>query len=166
MICFVKFQNRKTLIFTGALSEDLQNAIFKAHQDAKSQVKHFSHKFIGKNDYFTAFNVWKFLRKNIRYVKDRPEAQQIFLPSAFLHYKTGDCKSYATFAAAILKSLYDQNLFSGKIGFRLTSYNNPKVPTHIFNIIRFDDGSTIFLDGCFNQFNVEKKPIFAKNVMI
>ena len=155
-----------TLKTTNAQTNELQREIFNAAPKARHQVYKYAHKFLGENDTQTAWKVWKFMRENINYKKDHPGHQKIYLPSAFLHLRQGDCKSFATFAAAILGALYEKNLFQGLPGYRLTSYQSRTIPSHIFNVVRFPDGRQLLLDGCFYKFNTEKNPTFAKNVFL
>jgi hypothetical protein len=137
-----------------AISSELQSAIIKALPRAVQQVKPFAEKFRGANDTETARNVWKFLRTQITYERDKPEAQRIFLPSSFLHFKKGDCKSFATFAAAIFSALQIPN------GYHFTSYKSRTTPSHIYNFIRLSNGKHLPVDGCFSKFGIEKKPSY------
>ena len=152
----VKLQN------SNAMSEDLQQAIIRQHPKAVKQVKGWALKFKGKNDRDTAFRVWRFMRKNFTYKRDKPEKQRIFLPSAALHFrKSGfDCKSFATFAAAIFSSLGIPN------GYFFTSYRNRAIPSHIYNYIRLSNGSTLPVDGCYRFFGIQKTPTFVKNITL
>lgn len=139
-----------------ALSRELQTDIVNALPRAVKQVKPFAEKFRGANDIKTARNVWKFLRTQITYEKDKPNAQRIFLPSAFLHFKKGDCKSFATFAAAIFSALEIKN------GYHFTSYRSSTTPSHIYNFIRLRNGKHLPVDGCFSKFGIEKKPSYIR----
>jgi hypothetical protein len=74
----------------------------------------------------------------------------IKLPSALLKYRTGDCKSYALFTAAVLENL--------RIPYSLvyTSYNANPVPGHVYVVT--DSGCII--DAVFGQFDAEKTPTY------
>lgn len=139
-----------------AISRELQTAIVDALPKAVKQVKPFAEKFRGRNDIETARNVWKFLRTQITYTKDKPNTQRIFLPSSLLHFKKADCKSYATFAAAIFSALQIPN------GYHFTSYQSRTTPSHIYNFIRLANGHHLPVDGCFRLFGVEKKPTYIR----
>lgn len=146
-----------TLKTKNAYSNELQRDIVQAHPRAVKQVLKFAEKFRGRNDKETAFNVWKFMRKNFKYSKDNPKQQRIFLPSAALHFKKMDCKSFATFAGAIFTALKIKN------GYKLTAYKSATTPSHIYNFIRLSDNNILLpVDGCFSLFGKEKKPTFAK----
>ena len=143
---------------TNAFSEDLQREIINQHPLSVQQVKQWAQKFKRKNDIATAYNVWRYMRKNFKYNRDEPNRQQIFLPSAALHHKKFDCKSYATFAAAIFSALGIPN------GYRFTAYHSKTTPSHIYNFIRLSNGSTLPIDGCYRIFGKEKIPTFVKNI--
>lgn len=151
---------------TGARSEDLVQAILGQVGNARRQVQgQFSQRFLVRNPrgficpLKTAQKIWRYLRTEITYRKDDPEAQRIFLPSAFTTLKTGDCKSYATLAAAILSALGIPN------GFYFTSYKSTTKPSHVYNWFMYR-GKKIPLDGCFSSFGKMKKPSYIRSVTI
>lgn len=143
-------------VSSNAISRDLQAEIIRALPRAIKQVKPFAEKFRGANDIETAKKIWRFLRTQIIYKRDKPGAQRIFLPSAFLHFKKADCKSYATFAAAILCALQIPN------GYHFTSYQSTTTPSHIYNFVRLANGRHLPVDGCYSKFGIEKKPLFLR----
>jgi hypothetical protein len=149
---------------TNAYSLDLQAEIIRAHPIAVKQTKDIAYKFKGATPLQTCFNIWKYLRENINYVKDEPNTQRIFLPSAFLHFKKGDCKSYSTFAAAILCNIYKGTGI--QTGFVFTSYKSREIPSHIYVCIKLRNDTKIYLDGCYYEFNVEKTPTYKKIVYL
>ena len=160
-----------------AKSSDLVSAILKALPAAIAQVRKtgFANQFAvyrtvtnkstgAKNTIFspvlTASKVWAYLRKNIRYKKDDPTAQRLFLPSAFTTLKTGDCKSYSIFAASIFTALGISN------GLYFTSYKSTTKPSHVYNWIRKRNGKKIPVDGCFSKFGKMKRPMYIRSVSI
>lgn len=108
----------------------------------------------------TAEAVWLWLRNNITYKKDEPNAQRLFLPSAFTTLKKGDCKSYALFTAAVLSVLKIPN------GFYFTSYKSYDKPSHVYNYIETATGKTIPVDGCFSSFGKMKKPLYIRKIKL
>jgi hypothetical protein len=87
---------------------------------------------------------------NIQYKVDG-DNQKIKLPSAFLRERSGDCKSFALFTAAILSNL--------KIPFSFTyaSYNpTDRTPEHIYVTTKSD----CIIDAVYGKFNAEKKPCY------
>jgi len=108
----------------------------------------------------TAEAVWLWLRNNITYKKDEPNAQRLFLPSAFTTLKTGDCKSYALFTAAVLSSLKIKN------GLFFTSYKSFDKPSHVYNYIETVTGKTVPVDGCYSSFGKMKKPLYIRKIKV
>lgn len=135
-----------------AINPDIITAIENNYSKSVKQVKNFAQQFRSDlGTYQTAYNVWCFLRKKIRYVKDG-ETQKIKLPSRFLSDKTGDCKSFSLFAASVLGAL------DIPVAFRYASYKEQDpTPSHVYITCQDEAGREIIIDGCFNKFNEEKK---------
>lgn len=155
---FMQFLDQRKKVKTNAISRELVQEICKAYIIAVDQTKNIAYKFAAATPKATAKKIWLFLRNEITYEKDKPNAQQLFLPSSFLHYKKGDCKSYSIFAAAILTNLGIKN------GFCLTSYNNAERPSHIYNYFRNNNFRRVPLDGCYSKFGTEKKPLYFREI--
>ena len=152
-------------VATGARSGDLIKAILKTTPVAIEQTKDFSKKLaVYKNGKIaitaTAKRIWLYLRSKIRYVQDGPEKQKLFLPSAFTTLKRGDCKSYSLFTCSILSNLGINN------GFVFTSYRLKDKPTHVFNYFVDENGREIPLDGCYNKFGIQKKPLYIRKIKV
>jgi len=143
---------------TAATNQQLQRALEAALPGAVAQTKDIAPKFKGGTDSETCKKIFDYLKTQIRYDKDG-FTQKIKFPSALMRERSGDCKSYALFTAAILKNL--------GIPFRWTyaSYTpGVKVPGHVY--ITTDSGCII--DAVWGKFNSEKKPInkFYKSMNI
>lgn len=151
---FMQFLNQRKKVKANAISKDLVREICRAYLIAVKQTKNIAQKFKGSTPEESAKKIWLFLRNEISYEKDDPNSQQLFLPSSFLHYKKGDCKSFAIFTAAILTNLKIKNSFV------LTSYNNAERPSHIYNCFRNSNFQRVPLDGCYSKFGTEKKPLY------
>lgn len=150
-----------------AKSEDLVRAILSQVKPAQRQVQgSFANSFIVRRKdgtvcpIRTAHKIWRYLRTNIRYKKDAPQAQRIFLPSAFTTLRTGDCKSYSTFLAAVLSAIGISN------GFYFTSYKSTTKPSHVYNWIRTRNGKKIPVDGCFTKFGKMKRPLYIRSISV
>ena len=131
-----------------ATNEQLQRALEAALPGAVAQTKDIAPKFKGATDSETCKKIFDYLKTQIRYDKDG-FTQKIKFPSALMRERSGDCKSYSLFTAAILKNL--------GIPFRWTyaSYTpGVKVPGHVY--ITTDSGCII--DAVWGKFNSEKKP--------
>ena len=155
---FMQFLNQRKKVKANAISQDLVREICRAYIIAVEQTKNIAQKFKGSTPEDSAKKIWLFLRNEINYEKDAPNSQQLFLPSSFLHYKKGDCKSFAIFTAAILTNLKIKNKFV------LTSYNNAERPSHIYNCFRNSNFQRVPLDGCFSKFGTEKKPLYFREI--
>jgi len=146
------------IVKTAATNEQLQRALEAALPGAVAQTKDIAPKFKGGTDSETCKKIFDYLKTQIRYDKDG-FTQKIKFPSALMRERSGDCKSYALFTAAILKNL--------GIPFRWTyaSYTpGVKVPGHVY--ITTDSGCII--DAVWGKFNSEKKPFnkFYKSMNI
>lgn len=142
--------NQNITYKVGATNFELQRAIEAALPAAVAQTKDLAKKFKGSTEKETCSKIFNFLMSDIRYIVDS-DNQKIKLPSAFLREKSGDCKSYALFTAAILSNL--------KIPFSFTyaSYNpTDKTPEHIY--VTTKNGCII--DAVWGKFNSEKKACY------
>lgn len=155
---FMQFLNQRRQVKKNAISRDLVREICRAYIIAVEQTKNIAQKFAAATPEESAKKIWLFLRNQITYEKDAPNSQQLFLPSSFLYYKKGDCKSYAIFSAAIFTNLKIEN------GFCLTSYNNTERPSHIYNFIRLRNGKCLPMDGCYSKFGIQKNSSYFRRI--
>lgn len=142
--------NQNITFKVGATNFELQRAIEAALPAAVAQTKDLAKKFKGSTEKETCSKIFNFLMSDITYKVDG-DNQKIKLPSAFLRERSGDCKSYSLFTAAILSNL--------KIPFSFTyaSYNpTDKTPEHIY--VTTKNGCII--DAVYGKFNAEKKPCY------
>jgi hypothetical protein len=142
--------NQNITFKVGATNFELQRAIEAALPAAVAQTKDLAKKFKGSTEKETCSKIFNFLKNDIQYKVDG-DNQKIKLPSAFLRERSGDCKSYALFTAAILSNL--------KIPFSFTyaSYNpTDKTPEHIYVTTK----SGCIIDAVYGKFNAEKKPTY------
>jgi len=132
---------------------DIRRAIFSAVPEANNQTKKLA-KYFGRNSSReTCKAIFDFLKTKLNYVADG-DTQLIKLPSALLHTKVGDCKSYSLFTSAILTNLGIPHHFV------LVSYNNDPTPSHIY--VETKDGCII--DAVWGIFDDEKKPTYRYEV--
>jgi hypothetical protein len=142
--------NQNITYKVGATNFELQRAIEAALPAAVAQTKDLAKNFKGSTEKESCSKIFNFLKNNIQYKVDG-DNQKIKLPSAFLRERSGDCKSFSLFTAAILSNL--------KIPFSFTyaSYNpNDKTPEHIY--VTTKNGCII--DAVWGKFNSEKKPCY------
>jgi hypothetical protein len=138
-----------------ANNKDIRAAIIVAVPKATQQMKKMAKMFKGANEQQTCQNIFNFLLHNIQYKADG-ENQIIKYPSALLHTKQGDCKSYSLFTAAVLNNL---NI---PCHFVLQSFSSDPTPSHIY--CATDNG--ILIDAVYKQFNKEKLATYKYNIPI
>jgi len=145
---------KTTVNYADGSNADIIATVHKNFPAAVAQTKNFARRFKGANHTETARNIWNFLKQNIQYTKDTPDAQLIRLPSRFIADGKGDCKSYALTAAALLAN-------NGMpVAFRYANYMFGTIPSHIYTISQDESGNEIIVDGVWNKFNSEKKPTY------
>ena len=152
--------NQNKLITVNASNQDIINDIHAWYPEALKQVKQsgFYKKFNYGSPIKDAHAVWLFLRNYIKYKKDPDEAQLLRLPGRFVNDRSGDCKSYSIFAAAVMGAL------GYKVGFRYAAYKDgAQNPTHVYIYLPNYD---IIIDGCYRFFNKEKEYKFVKNYIM
>lgn len=136
-------------------NKDIRRAIFSCMPEAIAQTKDFAKYFKRNSARETCKCIFDFLKNEISYVADG-DLQLIKLPSALLHTKVGDCKSYSVLTAAILYNL------GIPCHFVLVSFNTDPTPSHIF--VETTDGCII--DAVWGIFDDEKKPTYRYEVSI
>jgi hypothetical protein len=148
-----KYKGKETSHSDMADNIDIRRAIFGAVPEANEQVKEFAKYFGRNNQRETCKAIFDFLKSKVKYVADG-ELQMIKLPSALLHSKVGDCKSYSLLTSAILTNLGIPHHFV------LTSYNADPTPSHIY--VETNDGCII--DAVWGIFDDEKQPTYRYEV--
>lgn len=148
-----KYKGNETTHSDMADNIDIRRAIFGAVPEANEQVKEMAKYFGRSSQRESCKAIFDFLKQKINYVADG-ELQLIKLPSALLHTKVGDCKSYSLFTSAILTNLGIPHHFV------LVSYNGDPTPSHIY--VATDDGCII--DAVWGIFDSEKKPTYRYEI--
>jgi len=131
-----KPNNETRVIFENGKTEDIVKVILLADLKSKECTKEFAKYLKGRNILETCKNIFYFLKKNIKYIKDKEGIQDVKSPCKTFSDGFADCKSLSIFAASILKNL--------KIPYkyRLASYSNSKIPTHIY-VVAIDEKKKI-----------------------
>jgi hypothetical protein len=123
-------------------TRDIINALARILPAATKQAEQFT--FLRKtgdpiND---ALTVGRYVQQNFTYIKDGLLEQNIKTPGAMLATKTGDCKSFALFIAAVLSAWKYKN------GLRFAGYNGSGQPTHVYNFILDSQNKIFTFDSC------------------
>lgn len=145
--------NKTVVNYSNGFNSDIITTIHKNVAPAAKQMREVAKTFKGATEYQTAKNIYNFLIKEIKYVKDPEGYQNIKLPGRFVAEGTGDCKSYSLFTAAILENL---NI---PYSFRYASYSAIPTPQHVYIVL--DSG--IIIDAVYRKFNAEKPFTFKKD---
>jgi len=148
-----KYKGKETTHSDMADNIDIRRAIFGAVPEANKQTKQFAKHFGRNSQRESCKAIFDFIKSKLNYVADG-DLQLIKLPSALLHTKVGDCKSYSLLTSAILTNLGIPHHFV------LVSYNNDPTPSHIY--VETDDGCII--DAVWGIFDDEKKPTYRYEV--
>lgn len=128
--------------------------------ESSSAANHIAHKFKGGNKYLSCFNVYIYLRKNIKYIREGSNLQTAKTLQRILFDKYGDCKHYTTFACSILKALgIDCQM-------RLISqdFYDPN-PTHIYCVAKIN-GQDVIVDPCMKTFDSEAQYKYKYNLKL
>ncbi|MCF6185072.1 MAG: transglutaminase-like domain-containing protein [Bacteroidales bacterium] len=101
---------KTVIIGTGGLDLTIETILKTVKQNIDA-LKEFAEAIQGNTLEQTAYNIWHFIKTNIKYVKDKPLTEEIRTPQRTLADKIGDCDDYSVFAATILKALAYEPFF-------------------------------------------------------
>lgn len=127
--------------------------------DLTNQVYDYAQYFRGDNDedqYRKLKQLWKWVRKNIKYVADGEEIQVIQHPARLAQSSKGDCKSFSVFVHFVLKALCIKN----KI--RFVSQNSKRRIDHVYNVAYIGNREVI-IDTVYKIFD-EEPPFVNRKV--
>ena len=159
----VKKPDYKTnVLFTDAYNGDIIQALNNLVPGSENKVKDLAQKFKSDSPRKTAYKIWRFLRKNGRYVRDTNEAQNIrephrFIYDTFLKQNSGDCKSFTLFTVATLRAL-NLPAFIKYAGY----IPGLEKPSHVYAYTLDTNGQPVLIDGCYPSFNREKKYSYSQ----
>lgn len=122
-----------------------KRAVLESKEAAEIIAKHFR----GKDLESTCFNVWEWLRSNIKYKKEGNGEQSAKTLQRIAFDKYGDCKHYTIFSCSILRALgipAEMRLIS-------QNYFDPE-PTHIYCVVK-KGNKEIIVDPCMRIFDNE-----------
>lgn len=132
-------------------TNDIVAEIFSCFESSRNQLKNFAPYLQGDNLYDTCFNIWKFLKENVKYRVDPEGDQWVKTPARVWHDKVCDCKSYSIFIASVLYNLGIKGCF------RFVSFDNTDPnPTHVYVVVR-NQGKNILIDAVMPRFDAEKQ---------
>lgn len=128
---------------------DIIDVILYADQQSVASTDRFAPFLRGSTDMATLENIYRFVRSNIKYKRDKPRKEVVRTPGCTIKVKHGDCKSMTVLTGALLRSLgYD---FSYKVAFY-----DPAEPGqgHIYSVVSLGRKKVI-VDPVHYRFNEE-----------
>lgn len=158
------FENKEHILVHNQSVGDIISGLLTTHNKYKSEYDNLTNFFEGKNEKETAHKIWKFLKRNVKYVIEPENRQLLKSPTAILktgHTTGSDCKNLSLWIGGILDAL---NRKGHKINwcYRFASYRiGDKVPQHVFVVINPDTNNEIWVDAVLPKFN-QKKQYFYK----
>ena len=114
--------------------------------------------FAGPNVLSTCRNIWHYLRNEITYKEDTGEVQYAQSPAQLVQSKQGDCKSFALFAASVLKNLGIPHCY------RFVWFDAAHRQGHVYVIVPTANGQYITIDGTLARFNNEASAPYRKDM--
>ena len=155
-----KYQGREEIIKDQQNTNDIIKEILNGHKKYASQYKNISSFFIGETPKQTLFNIWKFLKDNVKYKVEPERKQTIKSPAAIIATgkTTGsDCKNYSLFTAGILNDINKKGIQKIPFIFRFTGYKFfDNSPQHVFIVAYPDTNKEIWIDAVLNKFDYKK----------
>lgn len=138
---------------------DIMDSVLRVYKKHYRDVKEFAPNLKGQSVYDTCCNVFAFVKKHIRYVKDPSDNQWVKTPSRLWKDKTGDCKSYSVFIGSVLKCLGVPFLF------RFVSFDRSNaLPSHVYIVVPHN-GKEIIIDAVLNDFDTQAAYAFKHDYM-
>ncbi|MEM1326146.1 MAG: transglutaminase-like domain-containing protein [Bacteroidota bacterium] len=136
------------IVYKNGDTEDIISVILKADPLNGTFTEQFAPYLRGLNDYDTCRRLWRFVRTNIRYVKDRAGHEVIKSPGKTWEDGYGDCKSMSNFIASCLKNL------GIPYRYRFTSYERDREIGHVY-VLAFIGRRVVVLDAVHHTFDQE-----------
>ena len=155
-----KYQGREEIIKDQQNTNDIINEILNGHKKYANQYKNISSFFIGETPKQTLYNIWKFIKNNVKYRVEPERKQTIKSPAAIIATgkTTGsDCKNYSLFTAGILNDINKKGLQKIPFVFRFSGYKFfDNSPQHVFIVAFPDTNREIWIDAVINKFDYKK----------
>lgn len=130
--------------------KDILEVVMYADKQSRNSTDRFARFLKGPTDIDTLHNVWRFVRRNIRYVKDTPFKEIVRTPGCTIAVKKGDCKSMTVMVGALVRSL------GFRFEYKVVFYDAATPDAgHIYTIVYLADGEKVIVDPVYHRFNVE-----------
>lgn len=158
-----KPNNRDIILFKSGTTEDIIKACLIADQRAAKErvLRRFAQLLRGASDFETCRNVWRFVRFEIPYVKDKAGYERIKLPQKTLWDALQgigtDCKSMAVLGNALLRELGIDSEFE------FISQNSTPKARHVYSLAVLKNGVEVPCDAVYHTFNQRPMQTFRWN---
>jgi hypothetical protein len=148
-----KHKLTETVYYENGDTYDIIKVIELADADDDKRMCAFAKQFDNN-----LYELWKFVRNQIRYKED-PDGKQIIKSAAALwEMGVGDCKSKTIFVNQVLRCL--------RIPYktRFASYSRNPKPTHVYTVAYPTPQTPIIIDTVYHQYNAEKAYTHKKDL--
>lgn len=150
-----KSPGQRTVFYEDGGVDEIIQVILHADRLSQPATARFASMLRANSEERTLYNVWRFVRKNIRYIRDTPGHEVIKSPMRTWQDRFGDCKSHSVFTGSLLKNL------GFRYFYRVAFYDRRQPEQgHIYAIARLNDGREIIVDSVNDAFNDEHGPIW------
>lgn len=142
--------NRSTVLYSDAEVKDIITAILRADKMSAEFTTRFAPFLRGSSDMQTMRNIWAFVRKYVRYQKDKAGHEVVKSPGKTWQDRYADCKSMSVMIGSLLKNLgypyYYKVVFYDK--------RNPE-QGHIYPVAILGNGREVVVDAVHHTFDEE-----------
>lgn len=131
--------------------KDIISLMMAKHARTRGDYDKIYQYFEGGDIYDICERLWKFCKKNFRYVIEDEDAQYVSAPITMLTNGNVDCKNYALFIAGVLDAMkrHGQHIVWQ---FRFASYRLLQDPGHVFVVVN-PNTDNIWVDPVLDEFN-------------
>lgn len=154
------------LIRENQSADDIIDQIASKHKRCALDYDKFAPTFAGGSLLQVCERLYKFCRKNFKYVEESEDEQFVSSPQTLLNRGFSDCKGMALFCGGVLDALNRLGLYKINWRYRFASYKFlQSIPGHVFVVVK-DPSGEIFLDPVMGSFNYHKPYWTAEDINV
>lgn len=153
-----KARSRQQVMNSAGFTDDIIKAVISVARESASQCREFAPSFERVTVAETTAAIHAFIRRNIKYIEDRPGVQYIKTPARTWSDRFADCKGYSILTSSILSCLGIPHAFRF-----VTFQKGSKTPKHVY-VVAFGEGETIPIDACIAAPNEELPFQYKKDI--
>ena len=151
------YEGKENVIIYDQGVGDIISGILATHAKWSKEYDKISGYFEGNSPKDIGYNIWKFLKNNVRYKIEPDSRQMLKSPAAILSTHSSDCKNYSLFTGGILAAL-ERRGYKIPWTYRFSSYRIfDKTPQHVFVVIYPGTNREIWVDAVLPNFDQHKK---------